>query len=117
FHEHVGAIGSEADAADIHQMRGAGEQADQSALVEARRGDDEVVEMPGAHPRIVGDVGLARTHGVQCDGVSESPGRMVSNPKWAMKCLTDSAIELTWPGVPVTACASMRPVRSKMPAE
>ena len=34
-----------------------------------------------------------------------------------MKCLTDSAIELTWPGVPVTACASMRPVRSKMPAE
>ena len=26
-----------------------------------------------------------------------------------MKCLTDSAIELTWPGVPVTACASMRP--------
>ena len=34
-----------------------------------------------------------------------------------MKCLTDSAIELTWPGVPVTACASMRPVRSKMPAD
>ena len=34
-----------------------------------------------------------------------------------MKCLTNSAIELTWPGVPVTACASMRPLRSKMPAE
>ena len=27
-----------------------------------------------------------------------------------MKCFTDSAIELTWPGVPVTACASMRPL-------
>ena len=26
-----------------------------------------------------------------------------------MKCFTNSAIELTWPGVPVTACASMRP--------
>src|SRR6188472_2518915 len=34
-----------------------------------------------------------------------------------MKCLTDSAIELTCPGVPVTACASMRPCVSKIPAE
>ena len=34
-----------------------------------------------------------------------------------MKCFTDSAIELTWPGVPVTACASMRPWRSNTPAE
>src|SRR4051794_40057527 len=34
-----------------------------------------------------------------------------------MKCFTDSAIELTWPGVPVTACASMRPLRSNTPAE
>src|SRR3954468_23116290 len=34
-----------------------------------------------------------------------------------MKCLTDSAIELTWPGVPVTACASIRPLRSNTPAE
>ena len=34
-----------------------------------------------------------------------------------MKCLTDSAIELTWPGVPVTACASIRPCGSKTPAE
>src|SRR5215510_4772312 len=42
---------------------------------------------------------------------------MFSKPKWPMKCLTDSAIELTWPGVPVTACASIRPWLSKMPAE
>ena len=42
---------------------------------------------------------------------------MVSSPKWAMKCLTNSAMELTWPGVPVTACASMRPFASKMPAD
>ena len=34
-----------------------------------------------------------------------------------MKCFTDSAIELTWPGVPVTACASMRPFKSNTPAE
>ena len=34
-----------------------------------------------------------------------------------MKCFTDSAIELTWPGVPVTACASIRPLRSNTPAE
>src|SRR6516164_585105 len=34
-----------------------------------------------------------------------------------MKCATDAAMELTWPGVPVTACASIRPWRSKMPAD
>ena len=34
-----------------------------------------------------------------------------------MKCFTDSAIELTWPGVPVTAWASMLPSRSNTPAE
>ena len=34
-----------------------------------------------------------------------------------MKCLTDSAMELTWPGVPVTAWASMRACRSKTPAD
>ena len=39
--------------------------ADQLAPVEARRGDDEVVEVPGAHPGIVGDVGVARLHGVE----------------------------------------------------
>jgi hypothetical protein len=31
--------------------------------------------------------------------------------------LTDSAIELTWPGVPVTACATMRPSGRKTPAD
>src|SRR6185437_2723011 len=31
--------------------------------------------------------------------------------------MTAFAIELTWPGVPVTACASMRPWRSKTPAD
>src|ERR1044072_6113644 len=34
-----------------------------------------------------------------------------------MKCRTDSAIELTWAGVPVTACASMLPDRSDTHAE
>ena len=32
-------------------------------------------------------------------------------------CLTASAIELMCPGVPVTACAIMKPRRSKTPAE
>src|SRR4030081_148871 len=31
--------------------------------------------------------------------------------------MTAFAIELTWPGVPVTACASIRPSRSNTPAE
>ena len=34
-----------------------------------------------------------------------------------MKCWTASAMELTWPGVPVTAWASIRPLRSNTPAE
>jgi hypothetical protein len=42
---------------------------------------------------------------------------MVSAGKAARKKPTDAAMELTWPGVPVTAWASMRPCRSKTPAE
>src|SRR4029077_14813697 len=42
---------------------------------------------------------------------------MVATGKWRRKCFTDSAIELTWPGVPVTAWASIRPCRSKTPAD
>ena len=34
-----------------------------------------------------------------------------------MKWLTDSIMEFTWPGVPVTACASIRPCRSNIPAD
>ena len=34
-----------------------------------------------------------------------------------MKCSTASAMVLTWPGVPVTACASIRPLGSNTPAE
>ena len=62
FHEDVGGVRSEADAADIHQMAGAGEQRDQLPVLEAGRGDDEIVEVTGPHPRIVGDVGVARLH-------------------------------------------------------
>src|SRR5579863_5801167 len=42
---------------------------------------------------------------------------MVLSGNAARKCLTALAIELTWPGVPVTACASMRPSASNTPAE
>src|SRR5712671_3683556 len=62
LHEDVGGIRPEADAADIHQMAGAGKQRDQPAVLEARRGDDEIVEMAGPHPGIVGDVGVALLH-------------------------------------------------------
>src|SRR5215207_4367429 len=46
-----------------------------------------------------------------------SPGFIASSGKRAMKWRTASAIELTCPGVPVTACASIRPSRSNTPAE
>src|SRR5690242_4734625 len=35
----------------------------------------------------------------------------------ARKCFTAFAMEFTWPGVPVIACASIRPSASKTPAE
>ena len=46
-----------------------------------------------------------------------SPSCIVSTGKWRRKWLTDSAMELTWPGVPVTACASILPRVSNTPAE
>ncbi len=42
---------------------------------------------------------------------------MVAAGNLRRKWPTLSAMELTWPGVPVTAWAIMRPCRSKMPAE
>ncbi|MNJ67979.1 hypothetical protein D3C77_641910 [compost metagenome] len=42
---------------------------------------------------------------------------MLSGPMSLMKCTTASAMVLTWPGVPVTAWASMLPARSNTPAE
>src|SRR3981081_1105107 len=42
---------------------------------------------------------------------------MVSTGNSRMKWMTLRAIEFTWPGVPVTAWASMRPSRSNTPAE
>ena len=48
--------------------------------------------------------------------MNTSPGSMVSTGCLAMKCPTPSAMELMCPGVPVTACASMRPRRSNTPA-
>ena len=46
-----------------------------------------------------------------------SPGRMLSAPISLMKWPTEAAMVLTWPGVPVTACAIMRPERSNTPAD
>ena len=39
--------------------------------VERRRRDDEIVEMAGAHPRVVGDVGVARLHGLEREVADE----------------------------------------------
>ena len=46
-----------------------------------------------------------------------SPGFMVAAGKRRRKWPTLSIIEFTWPGVPVTACASIRPCRSNTPAD
>ena len=55
------------------------------------------------------------SHGSFVIRTSSSPS--VSTGKSRRKNPTEAAIAFTWPGVPVTAWASMRPERSKTPAE
>ena len=76
LHEHVGGVGTEADAADVDEVAGAREQPDELALVEARRRDDEVVEVTGAHPGVVGDVGVTGLHRVEADVTDEVLDRL-----------------------------------------
>ncbi len=71
FVEHLPAIRRQADAADIHDMHGAGEQPDHLAVVKSGRGDDDVVQMPGAHPGVVGKVVVALTHRLGRNGGQE----------------------------------------------
>ncbi len=49
--------------------------------------------------------------------MSTSPGSIVSMGKAARMCFIASAMELICPGVPVTAWATMKPRRSKTPAD
>ena len=51
--------------------------------------------MAGGDPRIVGHVDVARFH--------------ILKPKCPRRVFTASAMVLICPGVPVTACASIRP--------
>ena len=49
--------------------------------------------------------------------ISTSPGDKSASGKTARNLPTLAAIALTWPGVPVTAWASIAPLVSKTPAE
>ncbi len=71
---------------------------------EGGRHHHQVVEVAGALPRIVGDVDVAFAASAPTGNTSR-------------KCPTERAMVLMWPGVPVTAWASMRPCRSNTPAE
>ena len=51
--------------ADVGAMAGVGEQGDQLAVLEDRRGDGDVVDLPGGLPRIVGDQHVARRQPVR----------------------------------------------------
>src|SRR5690606_1365868 len=76
FHEDVGRVRAETDAADVHQVAGAGEEPYELALVEAGGGDDEVVEVPGAEPGVVGDVGVAGLHVLEPEMLDEMLHRL-----------------------------------------
>ena len=62
FLEHLAAIRPHAEAADIDDVDGVGEQPDRLAAVKARRHHGDVVQMAGGEPGIVGDVMVARLH-------------------------------------------------------
>jgi hypothetical protein len=62
FHMHVRTVRPRTDAADVGQMRGTGEQRNKPTIQETRRGQDEIVQVPSAHPRIVGDVDVPFRH-------------------------------------------------------
>ncbi len=64
-----------ADAAHIDQMRRAGEQRHDAPVHEGRRHHDQIVEMAGALPRIVGDVDIAFLHLGDREHVEEMPDR------------------------------------------
>ncbi|MDT4847989.1 hypothetical protein FQZ97_820670 [compost metagenome] len=65
LHVHVGAVGAEAQAADVHHVAGGAEQRDRLAGKEAGRHHDEVVQVPGALPGVVGDEDIAFAHVAQ----------------------------------------------------
>ena len=76
FHVHVGRVGAEADAADVGEVRRAREQPHDLAAMEAGGGQHEVVEVPGAHPRIVGDVDVPLVHRVDGEVAQEVVDRL-----------------------------------------
>jgi hypothetical protein len=63
FFENRAALGAHAEAADVDNVGGVGEQADDGAVVEGGGDDSQVVQMAGTEPGVVGDVVVARAHG------------------------------------------------------
>ena len=64
FLEHRAPFRPHAEAADVDDMRGVGEQPDDPAVVEGRADDRQVVQMAGAEPGVVGDEVVALAHRV-----------------------------------------------------
>ena len=60
-------VGTEAAAADIHDVGRAGEERHQRAVAERGRDEGEVVQVAGALPGIVGEVDVAAPHGGLAD--------------------------------------------------
>jgi hypothetical protein len=56
-------LGREADAADVGRVAGGGEEPDRPLAAEHRRHHDEVEQVSGAEPRVVGDEDVAGPHG------------------------------------------------------
>ena len=67
----LGGVGAEASAADVDHMGGTAEVSDEPVPAEHRGDDGEVVEVSGALPRVVGDVGVTFIDAVGSDVLDE----------------------------------------------
>ena len=95
FLMHVARAGADAVAADVGVVDGRADIADQPLASEDRRQHGDVEEVAGRHPRVVGDDDVA--------------GLEVVVRRARAGARRRAASELMWPGVPVLACATMRP--------
>jgi hypothetical protein len=76
FFEHLPAVRSHTEAADVDDVHRAGEQADRAAVEERGRDHREIVQMSAGEPRVVGDVMVARAHAGERINVEEMLDRV-----------------------------------------
>src|SRR6516165_8349172 len=108
--EHLPAVRSHAEAADIHDMDRVGEQADRFAAVEARRHDRDVMQMARGQPGIVDDEVVAGFHAGERMYVEKMPhriGHRIDMPRGAGDGLSQhAALSIEYAGRKIAGLAN-----------